>query len=195
MLDFHPREVFITVYSRICMEAMSKAQLKSSVSLPLSEWMNLLEQSFVSSFEEWQAQPVKTTTMSIHVRNIANFSDHMANVTLSSYCLLCFMRAPATPRMSCGHRICRVCLQKVGAVTPRAPRTFTLDKCPLCRRGVTPISLYCTPPTASPRVLSVDGGGNRVIVALEVLQLLSESVPVPGFVNRIADVVAGTSSG
>lgn len=195
MLAFHPHEVFITLYSKVCMEAILKAQLNSSAFLQLSEWMNLLEQSFVSSFEEWQAQPEKITTMDIHLRNMAGFSDRMANVAVSSYCLLCFMRPPATPRMSCGHRICLVCLQKVGVATPRAPRTFALTKCPLCRRAVTPISLYCTPPTASPRVLSLDGGGNRVIVALEVLQLLAESVPVPGFVNRIADVVAGTSSG
>ena len=107
--------------------------------------------------------------MNIYIRNIANFSDHMANITVSSYYLLYFIRAPATPRMSCEYRICRVYLKKVGAVTPRAPRIFTLDKCPLCRRGVTPISLYCTPPTASLRVLSLDGSGNRVIVALEVL--------------------------
>jgi hypothetical protein len=75
------------------------------------------------------------------------------------------------------------------------PGTFILETCPLCNGDAGCLSIAVPRPTAAPRVLVFDGGGNRVIIGLEVLRLLAQEVPVPGFVHRMFDIVTGTSSG
>uniref|UniRef100_A0A0B7KPB2 PNPLA domain-containing protein n=1 Tax=Bionectria ochroleuca TaxID=29856 RepID=A0A0B7KPB2_BIOOC len=51
------------------------------------------------------------------------------------------------------------------------------------------------PPTAAPRVLSLDGGGIRGLASLQFLQVLQDLVGLPYPIQYHFDIVYGTSSG
>ncbi|OBT48514.1 hypothetical protein VE00_01410 [Pseudogymnoascus sp. WSF 3629] len=58
-----------------------------------------------------------------------------------------------------------------------------------------PPDMHLRPPTATPRLLSIDGGGARGIIPLVFLQALEERIGLPYPVQGNFDFVFGTSSG
>lgn len=181
----------------MCTTAITNAGVTRRFRVAPRAWLSVIEHHFRRYFGEWDSQQGAQSPMDVHLRNVARFPGRWGRTKSSRCCLLCFSRPPETPAPGCGHRICYTCLQdvSVGRTTPVTPGTFILETCPLCNGDAGRLSIAVPRPTAAPRVLVFDGGGNRVIIGLEVLRLLAQEVPVPGFVHRMFDIVTGTSSG
>ena len=73
--------------------------------------------------------------------------------------------------------------------------TFDIHHCFLCGLETSGVTVKGKPPTATPRLLSIDGGGVRGIITLIVLQALEELVGLPYPVYGNFDFIFGTSAG
>ena len=107
-------------------------------------------------------------------------------------CLLYIRRTPENI-LSCRYSSCDVCIRIFGIAVSGCEYRYKVDKCILCGIGL--ITTIFKPPTAGPRILSVDGGGVRGVVPLEFLDLLQSTIG-PGYpVQELFDLAFGTSSG
>lgn len=108
-------------------------------------------------------------------------------------CLGCLLSSPQHS-LACGHALCDACVERYGQPPSRAESTYILEACPLCRQPCL-TSIVLLPRTAAVRALTVDGGGIRGIVSLQILltlqNLLGPHCPLPDLI----DVAFGTSAG
>ena len=132
-----------------------------------------------------------------HIRNVERFRGHWARTFNAATCLLCVRRIPDGPRLSCGHRLCRVCIQVAGKSTTADPWSFRFpaNQCPLCGSRLTAATIGFRPPSAGVRVLSADGGGCRAVAPLEELHLMEQCTNVPHLASRAFDYGIGSSAG
>ncbi|OBT56258.1 hypothetical protein VE04_05114 [Pseudogymnoascus sp. 24MN13] len=72
---------------------------------------------------------------------------------------------------------------------------FEIRQCFLCKSDTPGVNIKVRPPTATARLLSIDGGGARGIIPLVFLQALEERIGLPYPVQGNFDFVFGTSSG
>ena len=71
-----------------------------------------------------------------------------------------------------------------------------MTRCPVCLDVFPkPFQIRPQPPTAGGRVLSLDGGGVKGIIELEILQQLCDLVGGDLSVDNLFDMVVGTSIG
>ena len=100
--------------------------------------------------------------------------------------------------LSCGHAICEACAFHVGTRYVRGDyRLIYFKKCGLhssdkCLQPEE--SLQVKPILAGVRILSLDGGGVRGIIELQILKALQQRLgEIP--VQRFFDLIGGTSTG
>lgn len=135
-----------------------------------------------------------TTSALMHLEALraAALHTHQSNTV----CLCCHLRKPEHP-MDCGHAMCQTCVRTFGRIvtTGIAPTdSWRLPSCPICgTRLIMPIRIK--PPTAGIRVLSVDGGGVKGIVPLQLLFRLQELAGLDCPMQHLFDLVYGTSIG
>ena len=72
---------------------------------------------------------------------------------------------------------------------------FTLSNCILCNAKFESFRTVLKPPTAGLRILSIDGGGVRGIIPLQILRELEQVLALPNRVQEHFDIALGTSSG
>lgn len=109
-------------------------------------------------------------------------------------CLGCLMRAPEHP-LPCGHALCDECARAHG-VNHRYE--VWLHCCPLHRKSPPwgePVRLSYAPPGTGVRVLSLDSGGIRGIVQLEILRAIESALHDFIAVPSLFDLVVGTGTG
>ena len=75
-------------------------------------------------------------------------------------------------RLPCGHIVCDNCVRRFRAKND--VWTFDVHHYFLCRIETLGVNIKVKPPTATPRLLSIDGGGVRGIIPLVFLQVLEE---------------------
>lgn len=107
-------------------------------------------------------------------------------------CLFCIARN-AQSTLPCGHVICNTCVRIFGCRS-RGAEYFYLPSCILCLSHLD-YTLRLKPPTANPRLLSIDGGGIKGVVALELLIALERALGPSQSFQDYFDMVIGTSSG
>ncbi|KAK1841736.1 patatin-like serine [Colletotrichum chrysophilum] len=110
-------------------------------------------------------------------------------------CLVCLCRTPEYA-LSCGHAVCAIDARRFGEKT--GPDSFVINACPLCFRSVGTSQYRVKPKTKGINILSIDGGGVRGIIPLQILQLLEKRLSsfLPDFpVQNHFDLIVGTSSG
>lgn len=94
-----------------------------------------------------------------------------------------------------GHALCSKCVRVLGTPVLNDPYWRNIAKCPFCTLKLEPgprkISLQ--PPTAGLRILTMDGGGVRGILELELLQMLEDRLQFP--ISKAFDLMVGTSTG
>ncbi|EMC99209.1 hypothetical protein BAUCODRAFT_146182 [Baudoinia panamericana UAMH 10762] len=107
----------------------------------------------------------------------------------------CCLFDPPEHALPCGHIICTRCLTLYGHV--HSKRFVEIHECPMERRArrfrnVWQIELF--PPSCGVRILTLDGGGVRGIVELEILRHLFQEL---GCINiqNFFDLIVGTSTG
>ena len=181
-LDFHPDDVFNSLYKHFCYEASQHGPFVPS------EFICLVRFNFQVLCTEFERQGLSSP--GFYLKTIHDSLDWKHIFSLTT-CLLCAARNHENIQ-SCGHGICDVCARRYGEHSENAEYRFDLKSCPLCEHPGT-LSVKQVPPTANFRTLSLDGGGVGGIFSLIALQALEAKLGYP--VQDEFDYVVGTSSG
>lgn len=72
---------------------------------------------------------------------------------------------------ACGHIMCDACVQIFGEPNSYSDYEYTLPEC-IVRGNLRVLQVRLKPPTAGPRVLSIDGEGPRGVIPPEDLEIL-----------------------
>lgn len=156
-----------------------------------SGFIKLLEDEFVKQVEAFSRLP-DTSSAAWHQQNLLAAKPDWLTLRSKNTCFVC-LRARPPYRLPCGHIICDNCVRRHGNMTDIW--TFDIHHCFLCGLETSGVTVKGKPPTATPRLLSIDGGGVRAIIALVVLQALEELVGLPYPVYGNFDFIFGTSAG
>ncbi|KAL9035741.1 MAG: hypothetical protein Q9214_006446 [Letrouitia sp. 1 TL-2023] len=110
-------------------------------------------------------------------------------------CFSCLMEVPQHP-LQCGHTLCAGCIRAYGRVHDR--NSVVMDYCPLhehTTRNFPPWVVHFKPDFAGVRILTLDGGGMRGIVELEVLRAVERALGSKMSIQAFFDLIIGTSTG
>ncbi|KAI1124855.1 hypothetical protein F5Y10DRAFT_284739 [Nemania abortiva] len=122
-------------------------------------------------------------------------SPHVRNYFMNNTACFCCLFGQAEHCLPCGHILCIDCVNTYGY--PRGSNWIELLECPfLCHRNVwaIPCAVPLKPKLAGIRLVTLDGGGIRGIVELEVLRQIEMQlggIPIQCFI----DLIVGTSTG
>ncbi|KAL4987485.1 hypothetical protein BDW68DRAFT_177857 [Aspergillus falconensis] len=113
-------------------------------------------------------------------------------------CFVCLFGRPEY-RLPCHHVLCEDCFCDFGDPDAAYPDIISHKSCILCRvaepAGAWPVRIRVRPRVSGTRVLSLDGGGVRGIVELEILKRLENSIGVGLPIWYFFDLIVGTSAG
>lgn len=116
------------------------------------------------------------------------------DVRSTTTCFGCLMRDPEHV-LPCGHVLCDTCMRAHGT---RQRYAVSLYCCPLHRKEppwAEPALVPCRPAGCGIRALSLDGGGIRGIVQLEILRAIEGALDDLIPVQSLFDLVVGTGTG
>lgn len=123
---------------------------------------------------------------------VTKMTDMLTDALATCFC--CLMDVPEHP-LPCGHVLCTACIRAYGK---QAKSSIALVCCPLHRESTKwarPAIIKFKPVGAGVRVLSLDGGGIRGIVQLEVLRAIEQALGAYLPVQSFFDLIVGTGSG
>ncbi|TKA29096.1 hypothetical protein B0A54_16206 [Friedmanniomyces endolithicus] len=160
-----------------------KAQLRAAIEGIHRDFSYELEQA---SHEDTQAIPEESIALELHGEYLNQFFEAVGPAAA-----ICTSQHP----LPCGHVLCTACIKAYGKASKSS---VTLQCCPLHReatRWAKPAVLKFKPTSAGVRILSLDGGGIRGIVQLEVLRAIEQAIG--GFlpVQSFFDLIVGTGTG
>jgi|SRR5436190_12091484 len=191
---FAPSEAFRALYKEICHRVCRTGVLAHEGSrhivLP-SGFIRLLEGEFVKRVEAF-SRLSNASNATWHQGKLSEFKRDWLAIRSNDTCLVCLGARPQYG-LPCGHIICENCIRTFGAKTDIW--TFDVHHCFLCRLEVSGVRIELKPPTATARLLSIDGGGARGIIPLVFLQVLEERIGLPYPVQENFHFAFGTSSG
>jgi hypothetical protein len=116
-------------------------------------------------------------------------------------CYCCLHETPFTV-LECGHTICESCAKALARLqncrSGNDKRTILLTSCPL--HGVAkmfrqPRSIYLKPMYSGVKILTLDGGGVRGVIELEMLKAVETALGGQIPIHRFFDLIGGTSTG
>ncbi|KAL4899393.1 hypothetical protein BDW74DRAFT_189395 [Aspergillus multicolor] len=188
MHRFNPAMVFRSLYRRACFAALRSCYSTETLA---NFQCQRIEHFLTEFFEVMETNP--TPAHQIHQRNIVQYREYWVPVRSTKTCFWCLRRDPEHPQ-GCGHMICDACVEIFGRKSNRTNHEYTIIECVLCGQS-SKLTVRLKPPTAAPRILSIDGGGPRGIIPLENLEILQEIVGSEIAVPDLFDLYMGTSSG
>lgn len=156
-----------------------------------SGFIRLLEDEFVKQAEAF-AGLSDISCAQWHQKKLSEFKRHWLAIHSVDSCFVCFTERPQYG-LPCGHIVCDNCVRRFGAQSD--VWTFDVHHCFLCRLETPEVTIKVKPPTATVRLLSIDGGGARGIIPLVFLQALEEKIGLPYPVQENFHYIIGTSSG
>jgi hypothetical protein len=156
-----------------------------------SGFIRLLKDEFVKQVEAF-ARLSDISSATWHQQKLSASKRDWLTIRSKKTCFVCIRGRPQY-RLPCGHIICDNCVWRYGDRSD--VWTFDIHHCFLCKLETPGINIKFKPPTATARLLSIDGGGARGIIPLIFLQALEERVGLPYPVQGNFDFVFGTSSG
>lgn len=172
-----------------------KGQLRTAIEGIHRDFSYELEQA--SQIEDTQAIPEERIALDLHLEYLNQFYEAIGPATsICSHatCFCCLMDVPEHP-LPCGHVLCTACIKAYGKQTKYI---VALASCPLhveATKWVRPASIRFKPAGAGIRVLSLDGGGIRGIVQLEVLRAIEQSIGSHLPIQSFFDLIVGTGTG
>ena len=156
-----------------------------------SGFIRLLEDEFVKQVETFSRLP-DTSSAAWHQQNLSAAKRDWLILRSKNTCFVCMTERPQY-RLPCGHIICENCVRRRGKMSDLW--TFDIHQCFLCDLETSGVTVKVKPPTATARLLSIDGGGVRGIMPLIFLQALEERIGLPYPVYGNFDFIFGTSAG
>ena len=193
LVVFNPSDVFQILYKDACQKVCKTGflgRLGHSYLLP-SGFVKGVEMQFVAQFKIVAARNGPSAA-GFRKLKLLEHRDDWIPLQCDATCFACVRRRPQY-RLPCGHFVCDNCVRVMGL--PNAPWAFRLDTCLLCESDTAGFTIRMQPPTATVRLLSIDGGGARGIVPLIFLRALEERIGLPYPVQENFDIAFGTSSG
>ncbi|KAL8689851.1 MAG: hypothetical protein Q9218_004571 [Villophora microphyllina] len=164
------------------------SQLRESLSL-LHEKMHDSREMEANVAAEIHAS---TVMKHFHLHTVRAGADSFVS---HSTCFSCLFEPPEHP-LPCGHVLCTSCLRAYGRTTEEY--VVELDDCPIesiSKPRHQTWKVVMKPPDAGIRVLTLDGGGIRGIVELEILRLIEQALGGRIPIRHFFDLVVGTSTG
>ena len=137
-----------------------------------------------------------------HFKKLKQFKGHWAKIFSRKICFGCLnLISYCQIFLPCGHGLCETCYRNVtslGEIThdllsKKGP--LECQRCPLCQKSLPGFHVELSPPTASARVLALDGGGPLGIVTLKMLQSFSKELDLVVPFHMLFDGIWGTSVG
>ncbi|OAL51396.1 FabD/lysophospholipase-like protein [Pyrenochaeta sp. DS3sAY3a] len=173
-------------------------------------WRAMIREEIIRLDKEVQlalARPSEITQLAsvlarTHSKQLASVYEQLGPAVQfrsNSTCLCCLINTPQH-LLPCGHSLCSSCVRSYGIAPAKSSGVSTvvsLTSCPLHPSTSWPDThiVHFKPDHAGLRLLSLDGGGMRGIVELEVLgsiqNELGEDIPLQAFF----DLIVGTSTG
>jgi hypothetical protein len=193
VIVFRPLDIFRVLYREDCVRACRTGILAhhgSRLMLLPSKFIELLEKEISGQYTQLRRRSESSGAW--HREIMSRFEPDRFTFRSPDTCSICVMERPQCC-LPCGHFTCGSCIRRFGDVI-EAWRVG-LDHCILCRSSTSGLSVAVSPSTATPRLLSVDGGGARGVIPLVFLQCLEERIGLPLPVQDNFDFVFGTSSG
>lgn len=108
-------------------------------------------------------------------------------------CVSCLAGSPHHV-LECGHILCDQCVGRFGRPWVGEEYRYVVEECVICRFPVG-LVVHLKPPTAAPRILTIDGGGVRGVAPLEVLNKLQKDLGPRARVQDFFDLAFGVSAG
>ena len=181
--------VFQTLYRAVVRQSYERFKAMWPRACP-SEQTDLVERHFCELFK----RHMETAASSVDLRReqLKAQSGRISRLQSNRICLYCVLHS-AQHILACGHTVCDACAQVFGTPTPGLEYQFTLKGCLYCLYQ-RPLVVDVLPPTMSPTVLAIDGGGVRGVIPLEFLILVQEHLR-PCAIQDVTDLALGTSSG
>jgi hypothetical protein len=113
-------------------------------------------------------------------------------------CFACLFGRPEY-YLPCGNLLCEDCFVDFGERNETYPDIITHERCFLCSYGgsnsLWPVKLRVRPQISGTRILSLDGGGVRGIIELEILRRIEHSIGLGLPIWYFFDLIVGTSAG
>lgn len=156
-----------------------------------------VQAEFERLYLELEAGAPYALSAAAHTNLLKGLSAHLKHVKSNRACLCCLMRM-ADKVLTCGHSLCDICIQIFAEPVMPEKHTYKLRECVLCCVELeTSKSVFrFIPRTAGKRVLSIDGGGVKGVIALEILSFVGgELKGLDCELRDFFDFGCGTSSG
>ena len=172
-----------------------KSQLRAAIESIHRDFSYELEQA--SQIDDTQAIPEERIALDLHIEYLNHFFESVGPATAicsHATCFCCLMDVPEHP-LPCGHVLCTACIKAYGKQTKSL---VALTCCPLHRESTKwskPALVKFKPAGAGVRILSLDGGGIRGIVQLEVLRAIEQSLGGYLPIQSFFDLIVGTGTG
>ncbi len=182
------------LYKEICRQVSQTGVLaheRSAHMILASSFITLLENEFVKQVEAF-SRLSNTSSTTWHQERLFEFKHDWLTISSNDTCFACMMERPQYG-LPCGHIICENCVWRFGSKSD--VWTFNVHQCLLCRQDTFGVNIKAKPPTATARLLSIDGGGARGIIPLVFLQALEEKIGLQYPVQENFHYAIGTSSG
>ena len=193
---FSPKDLFLVLYKdhvyNACKNGLFVDKHMDFLVLP-SGLSKSVEETLRSLFEDL-VNYAGTAAATLHQLKLWELNISYSLYHSDDTCLSCLRNRPQY-RLSCGHCICENCFQALGKISETDPWIFGLDRCILCKHPTLGMIVKVVPKTAGIRVLTFDGGGVRIVIALICLLYLEEAVDLDFPIYENFDMVYGTSSG
>lgn len=122
---------------------------------------------------------------------LAESVQHFNTLRTTEICLFCLLEQPEHV-FGCGHAICDNCVVIFGE--PFVCYRYAIPTCQLCLAQINFVARL-KPPTAKPRLITVDGGGVRGTGALVLMADLQQALGKDVAIQDFFDLAVGTSSG
>ncbi|KAK4446666.1 acyl transferase/acyl hydrolase/lysophospholipase [Podospora aff. communis PSN243] len=123
---------------------------------------------------------------------------HTGPLASQSACFCCLLGTGQHP-LPCGHLLCTECVMTFGKFDPAAA-AVGMNECPIgggacCSPSQFPVLIRMKPRSSGVRALTLDGGGIRGIVELEVLKCIERALGGSLRIQSFFDLIVGTSAG
>jgi len=184
---FNPEIVYDVQYRQFCLQTL--AEIYNDAHLIQQQDASIRSQ-LVTLFFDMIASGKSTIQM--HQDKVRSLDINWTPFKSNQTCYYCLRRTSEHP-LSCEHVICDVCVRNVGYETSTFDSQYRIDACLFCRTGKLIVGLR--PSTAGLRILSIDGGGTRGVIAVGIMDLLQSILGSVWRIQDLFDIAYGTSVG
>lgn len=146
----------------------------------------------------------KNLALSFHRKVVYNTQKlhFWTKIYSSNTCYGCLCCSPQYV-VPCGHAFCEECVRDFGQLGDQGNLStfYTHEHCVLCGVGAGdlikgwPWKIHLKPKSAGVRLLSLEGGGVRGVVELEILRRLEKEIALSVPITDLFDLIVGTSIG